>query len=428
MRIGIVAVQMPALVRRLAVAVLFLCGLFFMTTAVEISVSTPAKADACVCPAGSQIGNAGGALYCFNPTTNATTNCGASSNPEKISKINRGLWGIGSEVVFIPVAQLGPPPLDFGSVAQGGSGVHLGMYASPDGSNAIGGLANGFGYSGKAVGLSDTSGALAGTTTPSYHGSGGGGQIFGSVDVAPNLQLGGMFNYQQYSSSFSDGSTTKTDEYLFTGYFQYLFGQRSYVQGLGTYGSSPTSLFNASTGGTASFGGNIAAGKLIVGHVFTLIDPGSATTSAIIAKAPPKASGFGLLLDMSAYGGYVTGHNDGYTESTGLAMGNFDEHFGQIGGTAKLTAVVPLYGLVWQPFIQGSVEQWLGFRAAQYVPAQAGVAADTVFLNEATTFFGGRIGVSTNTRSGWEFGVYGFDMTSSDLNFAGGTGYAKLHF
>jgi hypothetical protein len=89
---------------------------------------------------------------------------------------------------------------------------------------------------------------------------------------------------------------------------------------------------------------------------------------------------------------------------------------------------VPASGLVWQPFIEGSVQQWLGFNESQFIPAQGGVAADSITFNEATTLFSGRIGVSTITRSGWELGVYCFDTASADFNITGGTGYVKVHF
>ncbi|MGC1778927.1 MAG: hypothetical protein WBB34_13340 [Xanthobacteraceae bacterium] len=109
-------------------------------------------------------------------------------------------------------------------------------------------------------------------------------------------------------------------------------------------------------------------------------------------------------------------------------FGNANVHFGDIGVRAKLQALVPAPGVVWEPYIEGTVDQWLGFKATQFIPAQGGLAADTVSLDEATTFIGGRLGVAAVMRSGWEAGAYAFDTTSADINIVGGTGYVKMRF
>lgn len=148
----------------------------------------------------------------------------------------------------------------------------------------------------------------------------------------------------------------------------------------------------------------------------------------MITKAPIQSSGYGLLLDVNAYGGYFSGVTDGFTDSTGFILGNGDMHFGDLGGSAKLEALVPAPGIVWRPYIEATIDQWVGFKDTQFIPAQGGAAADTVSIGETTTFVGGRLGISTVTRSGWEFGAYAFDNASADINMAGGTGYVKVHF
>lgn len=158
------------------------------------------------------------------------------------------------------------------------------MYVDPNGSDMVGGSADGFALSGKGVGVTDTSGALNGTTAPGFHGGGGGGGIYGSTNITPQLQVGGAFDYQRMSLSFDDGSSSRADIYLFKGYFKYDWSA-SYMQGSMTYGFIPTAVSNAATGGTGNFDSDIYAGDFKVGHIFTLIDPAGGASRAIPTKS-----------------------------------------------------------------------------------------------------------------------------------------------
>ena len=75
-----------------------------------------------------------------------------------------------------------------------------------------------------------------------------------------------------------------------------------------------------------------------------------------------------------------------------------------------------------------TIDQEFAYHNTWFVPAQGGAAADTLIYTEALTYYGGQLGLSVLTRSGWEVGAYGFDTASTTYNIIGGTGYVKLHF
>jgi hypothetical protein len=301
---------------------------------------------------------------------------------------------------------------------------HLGMYVSPG--YEAGGEAGGYGFNGKGVSLTDTSGALSGTTAPGFHGSGGGGSIYGSTFITPQLKLGGVFDYQHVSANFDGGGSEDADIYSFSGYLTYLFLPASYVTALVAYNFVPARATNAATGGTGSFSMNGFDGDLAVGHLFTLLDQGGGATRAIATKASPQPSRYGLFLDASVHGGYFADWSDSYTDSTGFIAGNYWSHLGYFGGSAKLEAFIPAYGIVWQPYIQGTIAQVFYYKDALNVPAQLGFAADTISSNQATTVGGGRLGISAYTRSGWEIGAYAFDSAGGFINIVGGNVFARI--
>jgi hypothetical protein len=396
-------------------------GFFLLTSGVEIGISTPAEASGLCCPAGSQLSPPN---FCY-PLVGPPSLAFPCTITQRV--VFDPIWGNLFPTIIQTQTQTGPPG-SYGPSSGSSSGSHLGLYVNPSGPNTIGGLADGFALSGKGVGVTDTSGAFNGATAPGFHGSGGGGGIYGSTNVTPQLQLGGSLNYQRLSLNFDDGSSSRDDIYLFSGYFKY-DSSDSYVQGNLTYGFVPAAVSNAATGGNGSFNSDIYTGDLKVGRIISLIDPSGGSHGAILTKAvPPAPSGYGLLLDLSAHGGYLSGLSNGFTDSTGFVFGSANVHFGDAGVSAKLQALVPAPGIVWKPYIEGTVDQWIGFKATQFIPAQGGIAADTLSLNEATTFIGGRLGVAAVTRSGWEFGAYAFDTESADLNLVGGTGYVKVRF
>jgi Autotransporter beta-domain len=409
--------------------------LCLLGTAVEVGSSTEAEAQAgCSCPAGYEVGFSGGVAFCFQPVSGGNTvNCGsgtpAPGNP-RTGRVPPGPYSY-PPIEDVPFdSDWGRTPFEFlVNFGFGNLGSHLGMYVSPSGTDGVGGFGDGFGLSGKSVGISDTSGAFAGATTPGFHGSGGGGGINGYIDVTPQLRVGGSFDYQHVSADFDGGSSQGFDSYAFKGYSTYRWLD-SYVTGSILYDYMPTKFFDAGTGGTGNFNANLFDGDVSVGHVFVLIDPRGAGSHAILAKAPPQSSVIqnGLLLELSGHGGYVTGMDDGFTESTGFVWGDGHVHYGDLGIKAELQGVIPANGVIWLPYVTGTVDQLVGFSQTLDIPTQVAMAADTLTFDEATTWLGGEAGVETQVASGWTIGAKIFDTTSSDFNIVGGTGYVKVHF
>ena len=408
-------------------AVVAVFGFFLLTSAVEIGGASNAEAQsACSCPAGYTVGYAGGgAPYCYQKVGGGTMNCnggGSTSGHPRVSLVPPGFnpyFGRpltpDDEVYFLMTAdyEIALPA------------AHLGMYVSPTGENSLSGYGGGFAFAGK-YGVSDTAGAVSGTAD--YHGSGGGGGIYGSYAITPQLLAGGSFDYQRITESSTNGfGSVGTDNYSFTGYLKY-YWLHSYASASATYDFVPISLYNAGTGGTGSTNGNTFSGDFRIGHIFTLVDPGIVASRAVVAKAPPQVSRYGLLLDVSGHVGYFSGLADGFTDSTGFVLGNYTESYGDVGAKAKLEWLIPGAGGVWMPYVAATIDQEFAYHNTWFVPAQGGAAADTLIYTEALTYYGGQLGLSVLTRSGWEVGAYGFDTASTTYNIIGGTGYVKLHF
>jgi hypothetical protein len=325
-------------------------------------------------------------------------------------------------------AALGAPP-DVGAVPQSVSQsvlpAHLGIYTSPYG--GLGGVqADGFGISGRGSTITDSSGAFSGATTSDFHGTGGGGGISGSIALMPNVEAGGRFDYQHVSLNFGGAGSERVDDYTFAGYLKY-YWQDSYAGATLSYSFVPANTFNSGTGATGSFNTNGLNGDVRVGHVFTLVDTMAAAVPGRVSKAP--AGGYGLLLDVSGHGGYSSALSDGFADSTGFILGASRYEYGDIGANARLEALVPTPGILWIPYIEASVDQHLGNIDTLNLPAQTGVTvADTINYSDANTYWGGRIGLSTETRSGLSVGVSGFISESSDLRIVGGQAFIKVQF
>jgi len=147
-------------------------------------------------------------------------------------------------------------------------------------------------------------------------------------------------------------------------------------------------------------------------------------------KAPPKPSGgYFVGLDLSGHVGYLDSRADGFTDSTGFIFGTNQIRSGDVGGRAQLFAILPGNGIVWRPYVAGTVDQLFGFSSILDVPNQAAVpSGDLVSLKVAQTFGGTVLGVDALAPSGWAVGVRGFYQASSDTNMIGGSVYLKIPF
>jgi hypothetical protein len=231
------------------------------------------------------------------------------------------------------------------------------------------------------------------------------------------------------STGFDEGSSQGFDSYAFEGYTTYRWLQ-SFVTGSIVYDYMPTRIFDAGTGGTGNYNSNLFDADISVGHVFTLIDPRGAGSYAMSTKAPPQSSAVrnGLLLELSGHAGYVTGTSNGFTESTGFVWGNGNVNYGDLGVKAELQGVIPANGMIWLPYIAGTLDQLVGYSNTANIPTQAAIAADTLTFNQATTIWGAEVGVETQMAPGYKIGAKIFDSVSSDFNMVGGSVYAKVQF
>jgi len=341
-------------------------------------------------------------------------------------------------------------PIDLGSLAgldgpgSPGYGAHgngsgqLGMYVN-GGMNSDVTLGGG-GYSLRNGGasVSDTAGLIApGTNSTSYRENGGGGGISGTYDasrfVGPNQRLlfNGAFDYTSSSTNFGGvgaGSTINSNNYSFTGTGLYS-NYNTYLALKGSYQFGNNSEFSSSDGSTGHYRSDGYEIDATVGHIFWLLNTISQPTpSRMAVKALPKPSdGYAIGLDLSGHLGYQSDVARGFTDSSGFVFGDERAQGGETGLQAKLFATVQNNGLIWTPYVTGTVDWRFNYSHIANFPGQIALATgDAVSFADATTFVGAKLGLDVKMSNGWVVGANGFYDHSSDTEIVGGRAYVKI--
>jgi hypothetical protein len=339
----------------------------------------------------------------------------------------------------IPISQSGAPAGALG---------HLGMYTTAT-ANGV----SGFGATGggqvlhENFGVSDTAGQLAAGANVNYRDVSGGGGINGLYDASrwfglgnsQRLVLGASFDYGRDNGSFGGGGPAFTgvnttgslngNTYAFTGSFGYGYNN-SYLIGTGAYNFGQSSLSNNGDSSTGSFNTHGYNVDMAFGAVFPLFSTVSRASSTLPTKAPPKpVGGYVVALDLSGHVGYVREDSDSFADSTGFIIGAGTARWGVFGGRAELLAYIPSGGLLWKPYIAGTVDQQFDFSNSITIPTQAAfVGGDLLSLQEAQTFWGAQLGLDVIGAGGWTVGIKGFYTASADMNITGGNITVKIPF
>ena len=323
-----------------------------------------------------------------------------------------------------------------------GPGNHLGMYLSSNGGMSGDGTLGGGGYSLRngGVSMSDTAGLIApGTQSASYRENGGGGGISGTYDASrfvganQHLWFNGAFDYTNSSTNFGGvgaGSSINSNNYSFTGTGLYS-NYNTYLALKGSYQFGDNSEFNSSDSSTGSYRSDGYDIDARVGHVFWLLNTISQTSASRMAvKAPPKPSdGYAIGLDLSGHLGYQSDVARGFTDSSGFVFGDERAQGGETGLRAKLFANVQNYGVIWTPYVTGTVDWRFNYSHIANFPGQVGLATgDAVSFADATTFVGAKLGLDVKMGNGWIVGANGFYDHSSDTEIVGGKAYVKIPF
>jgi hypothetical protein len=319
---------------------------------------------------------------------------------------------------------------------------YLGMHVSNGGTSGDVTLGGG-GYSLRngGVSISDTAGFIApGTQSASYHENGGGGGISGMYDASrfvganQHLLFSGAFDYTSSNTNFGGvgaGSTINSDNYTFTGIALYS-NYNTYLALSASYQFGNNSEFNSSDGSTGSYRSDGYDIDARLGHIFwlfnTMLQP---TASRMSVKALPKPSeGYAIGLDLSGHLGYSSDVAKGFTDSSGFVFGDERVQGGETGLQARLFATIQKYGVIWQPYVSGTVDWRFNYSHVSNFPGQLTLATgDAVTFADATTFAGATLGLDVKTSYGWIVGVNGFYDRSSDTEIVGGKAYvvsAKL--
>jgi Autotransporter beta-domain len=317
---------------------------------------------------------------------------------------------------------------------------YLGMYVTPDTGFGNGVTLGAGGYSARSsgVGVTDKAGLLApGSLSTSFRTNAGTGGISGSYDASylvgsnQKLVLNGAFNYTSSNTGFSAASgSINSNTYgfkgsaLYSNYATYLVLRGSYEFG----NNNEFFAADASSGSYRSDGYNVDAR---LGHVFVLFNTIAAVApSRMPVKAPPRPSdGYRIGLDLSGHLGYSSDVARGFTDTSGFTFGDERAQGGETGLRAKLFAEIPRSGVIWQPYISGSVDWRFGYSHIASFPTQVALAGgDAVNFADGTTFVGAQAGLDVKARNGWIVGVNGFYSRSSDTEVVGGRAYVRIPF
>jgi hypothetical protein len=245
------------------------------------------------------------------------------------------------------------------------------------------------------------------------------------------LWFNGAFDYTNSSTNFGGvgaGSTINSNNYSFTGTGLYS-NYNTYLALKGSYQFGNNSEFNSSDGSTGTYRSDGYDIDARVGHIFWLFNTMSQpAASRMTVKAPPRTSdGYAIGLDLSGHLGYQSDVEKGFTDSAGFVFGDERVQGGETGLKAKLFATVQNNGLVWTPYVTGTVDWRFNYSHIANFPGQLALATgDAVTFADATTFVGAKAGLDVTTSNGWIVGVNGFYDHSSDTEIVGGKAYVKI--
>lgn len=221
------------------------------------------------------------------------------------------------------------------------------------------------------------------------------------------------------------------DIYTFGGQAEYRAGT-TYLRGLAEYNFGHAGEANGVTVSSGNFNTSGYRFDGTLGNAFVLFNTfGSSNPKILPTKAPPKPTSGAFLvgIDLSGHLGYSDGQSTSFTDTSGFAFGTSQTHFWDVGARAELFDYFFGYGLLWKPYVAGTVDQLFGFSSTMNIPAQATVpGGDIVSLQAAQTFGGAELGVSATGLEGWTVRVKGFYQASADTSIVGGSISLKIPF
>jgi hypothetical protein len=316
----------------------------------------------------------------------------------------------------------------------------LGMYVSP----APTGVSN-IGVGGGAsvthvssMRVSDSAGLLAaGSLLPNMKDVSGGGGLYGGYDATHlfglpaghRVTLSGSFDYSHDDITTASVGSATLDNYRFTGRVRYDTDQ-FYVVGSGAYGFGHGTETQYADNSSGRFDTRDYAVDLRIGKKFLLLNTISSEPTGLPKKAPRKPTkGYIVGLDLSGHIGYADWRGDGFTDTAGFIFGPSRTKAGDVGVRAKLFAYIPDAGVLWMPYVAGTVDRQFGYSSSLTIPDQTAMpGGDVLYIEAAQTFLGAQLGLDVRARGGWTLGARGFYTASSDLNVSGGSAYLKIPF
>jgi hypothetical protein len=277
---------------------------------------------------------------------------------------------------------------------------------------------------------------------PHFRDSAGSGGMTGGYDatglfgLSGNQQVvfNGTFAYRQDSANMGTlpgvlgGGSFQADNYTFRG--SVFYRSNTFYAG-GTTGFS-VGHGNETAGVDGSAGSFSTHGYYVdgrLGNVFVLLNTTGVPYSPASRPKTAPTGGTVVGLDLSGHLGYAKSRIDGFMDNSGFVFGADETRYGDVGGRAKLFMATARNGLLWMPFVAGTVDRQFGFSSTLAIPAQTALpSGDLINFQPAQTFWGTQWGIDVRGATGWTAGIKGFFSASSDTNILGGSAFIKIPF
>ena len=255
------------------------------------------------------------------------------------------------------------------------------------------------------------------------------GFLWGNYDVGPHLGLpanqqlvvGGFYRHSRARTDIGADGRSDSHGHAIGGLLSYGI-DAAYVTVAGGYewgGGTLTSLPSNATGSFATSGHSFG---FAAGHVFTLW--GDRAGIHRDNPWPHNVRQVSVYFDPSFRAVYARSGSDAFTNSRGTPFGAQDERSWTLGGSFRLSVVVPQgNGMVVRPHIAFTIDRQVDYRHTLALPA----TGQTARLDHDRTAWGVNGGVTLWFDRHLSIGVEGFHRASASHDASGAMAWLRVN-
>jgi hypothetical protein len=226
------------------------------------------------------------------------------------------------------------------------------------------------------------------------------GRRFGLPDDQ-SLIVAGFANVSQSRTHFIDSSNMAGENDYSLSFAAAYRIQDYYVIGAVNGVAGHVHLDALHGGGKAGYNNKGFESRVLVGRRFRLVDP--ATHS------------YSLSADVGAYGAYLVGHSDAFTDSSSLQYGQGSARSWLAGAKFTLEADVPHKGLLWSPYAGLTFDHYI----APHISVEATPSEDAITYVGRKSLAGAEAGIAISNAGNLTVDLKAYSQQNSQLRTAG---------